>query len=160
MDAKYNITVHAVMEWAKAELEHVGRIAAIENADIQYSYAQSTVNGMMHLRDALFELVENPDYSEKKKDLLKTHDNVVRVIKRLIRDYRVNLDEIKAFNTRHVLKNYNYVKKRTRKLKAVASPVPANRKNKTLRAAKVPAIPAPTQPQIPAKTRIAQSRLH
>jgi hypothetical protein len=33
------------MEWAKSELEHVGRIAAVEDPDIQYSYAQSTVNG-------------------------------------------------------------------------------------------------------------------
>lgn len=121
---KYNVTAHSVMEWAKAELEHVGRIAAVEDPDIQYSYAQSTVNGMLHLRDALFQLVNDVNYAERKNDLLKTHDSVVRVVKHLIREYKVNLDEIKAFNTRQVLGNLNYLKggvyyKKTRKNRRV-----------------------------------------
>ena len=107
---KYNVTAHSVMEWAKGELEHVGRIASVEDPDIQYSYAQSTVNGMLHLRDALFQLVNDPNYAERKSDLLKTHDSVVRVVKQLIKQYKVNLDEIKAFNTRKVLGNLNYLK--------------------------------------------------
>jgi len=107
---KYNTTVQGVMEWAKHELEHVGRIAAVEDPDIQYSYAQSTVNGMMHLRDALFQMVKDPRYSERKADLLNTHNNVVRVIKRLIKDYKVKLSEIKRFNTRKVLSAPNYLK--------------------------------------------------
>ena len=116
---KYNITVQGVMKWANKELQHVGRIAAVEDKDIQYSYAQSTVNGMMHLRDALFQLVKDPKYSNEKRDLLKTHDNVVRVIKRLLKDYKVKLSEIKKFNTRKVLSAPTYLKggsrKRTRK---------------------------------------------
>jgi len=107
---KYNVTAHSVMEWARGELEHVGRIAAVEDPDIQYSYAQSTVNGMLHLRDALFQLVNDPDYAERKSELLKTHDSVVRVVKHLIKHYNVNLDEIKQFNTRKVLGNLNYLK--------------------------------------------------
>jgi len=107
---KYNTTVQGVMEWAKHELEHVGRIAAVEDPDIQYSYAQSTVNGMMHLRDALFQMVKDPRYSERKADLLNTHNNVVRVIKHLIKDYKVKLSEIKKFNTRKVLSAPNYMK--------------------------------------------------
>ena len=107
---KYNATARGVMEWAAGELEHVGRIAAVEDADIQYAYAQSTVNGMLHLRDALLELVNDPDYADKKNDLKKTHDAVIRVIKHLIKDYDVNLEEIKSFNTRHVLSNLSYLK--------------------------------------------------
>lgn len=109
------------MEWANRELEHVGRIAAVEDRDIQYSYAQSTVNGMLHLRDALFQLVNDPNYADKKVDLLKTHANVVRVVKHLIKEYKVNLNEIKRFNTHHVLGNLNYLgsKKRTRRKRKV-----------------------------------------
>ena len=83
---KYESTLQSIIEWANSELEHVGRIAAVEDPDIQYSYAQSTVNGMLHLRDALFQLVNDRRYVERKTDLLKTHDNVVRVIKHLIKD--------------------------------------------------------------------------
>ena len=36
-------------------------------------------------------------------DLLKTHNNVVRVLKQLIKNYKVKLSEIKRFNTRKVL---------------------------------------------------------
>jgi len=103
------------MEWAKHELEHVGRIAAVEDPDIQYSYAQSTVNGMMHLRDALFQMVKDPKYVERKAELLKTHDSVVRVIKHLIKDYKVKVSEIKKFNTRKVLSEPTYLGGRTRK---------------------------------------------
>jgi hypothetical protein len=107
---KYNTTVFSVMEWAKAELEHVGRIVSIEDPDIQYSYAQSTVNGMLHLRDALFQMVNDPKYADRKTDLLKTHDSVIRAVKHLIKDFNVNLNEIKAFNTRKVLGDLSYLK--------------------------------------------------
>ena len=106
---RYNATVKGVMKWAEHELRHVGCIAAVADPDIQYSYAMSTVNGMLHLRDALFELVSDPAYADKKVDLLKLHDQVVRVIKHLIREYSVSLDEIKAFNTHHVLGNLSYL---------------------------------------------------
>jgi len=106
---KYNATAKGVMKWAEHELEHVGRIVGIEDPDIQYSYAQSTVNGMLHLRDALLELVNDPNYATHKVDLQKTHDKVVRVIKHLIKDFNVNLEEIKTFNTHHVLGNLTYL---------------------------------------------------
>jgi len=98
------------MMWAKSELEHVGRITGIKDEDVQYSYALSTVNGMAHLRNALFELVNDPDYANHKKDLLKTHDAVIRVMKHLIKDYSVDLNTIKQFNVRNVLGNLNYLK--------------------------------------------------
>ena len=110
MERKYHATAKGVMKWAESELEHMGRIAAVEDPDLQYSYAQSTVNGMMHLRDALVELVEDPDYADKKTDLLRLHDQVVRALKHLIKDYDVNLENIKKFNTRGVLSGFNYLK--------------------------------------------------
>ena len=97
------------MGWAEGELEHMGRIAAVEDPDLQYSYAMSTVNGMLHLRDALVELVQDPDYKEKREDLQRLHDQVVRAVKHLIKDYDVDLNAIKKFNTRGVLGNLGYL---------------------------------------------------
>jgi hypothetical protein len=109
MEHKYEATARGVMEWAHSELEHVGRIVSVQDPDIQYSYALSTVNGMLHLRQALNELVTDPDYAMHKKDLKKTHDAVVRVIKHLIKDFNINLQTIKDFNTRHVLKDFDFL---------------------------------------------------
>lgn len=113
------MTVHGIMKWAEHELKHVGYLVGVKDPDIQYAYAQSVVNGMLHLRDALFEMVNDPNYENQKSDLLKTHDNVVRAVKHVIKDFHVDLDDIKRFNTRHVLSNLNNLKsdrtRRTRK---------------------------------------------
>ncbi len=109
MEHKYEATARGVMEWAHSELEHVGRIVSVQDPDIQYSYALSTVNGMLHLRQALNELIEDPDYATHKKDLKKTHDSVVRVIKHLVKDFDIDLQTIKNFNTRHVLKDFSFL---------------------------------------------------
>jgi hypothetical protein len=109
MTKDYDITVHSVMGWAKHELHNVGYLIGTKDKDIQYAYAQSVVNGMLHLRDALYQLVTNPAYADKKDDLLKTHDEVVRVIKHLIKDFHVSLEEIKRFNTHHVLSDLSYL---------------------------------------------------
>ena len=104
-----------VLAWAAAELEHVGRIVAVEDKDIQYAYALSTVNGMMHLKKALFELANDKDYSWKKQELLRTHGQVVRALDHLIKDFNINLKSIKMFNTRHIFSNSNYPRGSTRK---------------------------------------------
>ena len=108
---KYEATAKGVMAWAESELEHVGRIASIKDKAIQYSYALSTVNGMAHLRNALFELVNDPAYAHHKVDLLKTHGAVIRVMKHLIREYKVKLQTIKDFNVKHVLGDMSYLNK-------------------------------------------------
>jgi len=64
---------------------------------------------MAHLRDALYQLVMDPAYKEHKTDLLKTHDKVIRVMKHLIKDFKLDLEAIKAFNTRDVLSNLSYL---------------------------------------------------
>jgi len=110
MHHKYQTTLHGVMKWANSELEHVGRITGVEDPDIRYSYAMSTVNGMLHLRQAIFELVQDDAYASQKKDLLKTHDAVIRVIKHLIKDHDIDLDAIKKFNTRGVLHSFAFLK--------------------------------------------------
>ena len=106
---KYDVTVKGVMMWANSELEHVGRIASIKDKDIQYNYAMSTVFGMAHLKDALFELVSDPDYTMHKNDLLKKHDAVIRVMKKLYNDYGLDLNAIRAFNQKKVLSNLKYL---------------------------------------------------
>ena len=107
---KYHATAKSVMEWANSELEHVGRIVACEDPNIQYSYALSTVNGMAHLKDALYELVNDSNYKDKKEDLLRLHSSVIRVMKHLIKDFNIDLNTIKAFNTKGVLSDLSYLK--------------------------------------------------
>lgn len=105
----YDVTARGVMEWAKSELEHVGRIASVKDKDLQYSYAMSTVYGMAHLKDALKQLVDDEDYEHKRADLLKLHDAVVRVMKKLVGDYGINLNAVREFNERGVLSNLGYL---------------------------------------------------
>jgi len=105
---QYHATVRGVLEWANSELEHVGRIVSIEDPDLQYSYALSTVNGMAYLKDALYELVNDPKYSMHKEDLLRVHEAVIRTMKHLVKDFNIDLTAIKAFNTRKVLSNRNF----------------------------------------------------
>ena len=107
---KYDITAKSAMMWAKSELEHVGRIASVKDKKLQYAYAMSTLNGMAHLKDALYELVCDSAYKHHRTDLQKTHDAVIRVMKHLIKDYDLNLDTLRKFNTGRTLSNLGYLK--------------------------------------------------
>lgn len=109
MAHKYEITAKSAMQWAASELEHVGRIASLADPDMQYAYAMSTLNGMAHLKDALYELVIDPEYEHHHIDLQKTHDAVVRTMKHLKATYNLDLDAIRAFNTRGTLSNLGYL---------------------------------------------------
>jgi len=117
---QYHPTVKGVFEWANSELEHVGRIVSVEDPDLQYSYALSTVNGMAYLKDAIYELVNDPKYSRNKEDLLRLHGVVIRAMKHLVKDFKINLNAIKAFNTRKVLsnRNFTYLKNTKRKTRS------------------------------------------
>ena len=97
------------MNWVKSELEHVGRIIAMKDPHLQKSYAMSTLNGMAHLKDALYEAVQDPDNEDHKKQLLRSHDGVIRTMKHLINDFDLDVATIKAFNTEGVLSNLNYL---------------------------------------------------
>jgi len=125
---KYSMTAKGVMCWAKNELEHVGYLIGVKDPDIQYSYAQATVNSMLHLRDALFELVNDPNYKQHKEELLRTHDKVIRVTKHLIKDFHVDLGAIKRFNTRKVLGDLSYLKNSKSKTKTRKTKTRKNRK--------------------------------
>jgi hypothetical protein len=107
---KYHATAKGLMMWANSELEHVGRIAAVEDPDLQYSYAMSTLNGMAHLKDALYEFVTTGPDSHMKDDLKTIHGQVIRVMKRLVKDYNLNVQTIVEFNTKKVLSSLNYLK--------------------------------------------------
>ena len=111
----YDTTFQGVMAWANSELEHIGRIVSLEDPDIAYSYAQSTLYSMAHLKDALFQMVNDNAYEHHKKDLLTVHAKVIRAMKHLIKDFKLDLEAIKAFNTRSVLSNLSYLKNRKSK---------------------------------------------
>ena len=102
-ERKYKLTSMSAMKWAKHELEHIGRIVSVEDPDIQYSYAMSTLYGMLHLRKALTELVNDSAYSVQREDLQRTLDQVVRAIKHLIKDFSLDVNAIRAFNTKKIL---------------------------------------------------------
>ena len=116
---KYHTTVAGVNMWAVAELAHVGRIVAIEDPDVQYAYAQSTVNGMLHLRNAIYELLHDKAYGKHKEDLSRLYGQVNRAITHLVKDFGVDLSVIAAFNSRGVLGNISNVSRKavTRKSK-------------------------------------------
>jgi hypothetical protein len=109
MEHKYKATFKGLMMWANSELEHVGRIVSMEDKDLQYQYALSTVNGMLHLRNALLEMVNDPKYIRHREDVQRTHDKVVRAIKHLIADFNVNIQTIRNFNERNTLGDLSYL---------------------------------------------------
>lgn len=101
--------------WANSELEHVGRIIAVEDPNLQYAYALSTLNGMAHLKDAIFEYISDNPKSHMKNDLLVIHEKVVRVMKHLIKDFDLDISTIEAFNTKGTLSTLNYLRVSRRK---------------------------------------------
>ena len=115
----YDATVEGVTGWARAELWHIGEITGMRDKDLQYSYALSTANSMAHLNDAFEELIADSRYSHHHPDLIKNQAVVVRALKGLVRRYKINVDTIRKFNTRHVLSDLGYlsVKRKTRKNK-------------------------------------------
>ena len=115
----YDATVDGVMGWASAELSHIGDITGMRDKDLRYAYALSTAESMAHLNDAFRELIADPRYSHDHPDLIKHHAVVVRALKGLVRRYKINVDTIRKFNTRHVLSDLSYLngRKKTRKHK-------------------------------------------
>lgn len=103
MDRKYKLTFMSAMKWAEHELNHVGYIVAVEDPDIQYSYAMSTLYGMLHLKKALAEMLNDPAYSTHREDVQRTLDKVSRTVKHLIKDFSLDLNVIQAFNTKKIL---------------------------------------------------------
>ncbi len=112
---RYETTFQSLMMWANSELEHVGRIVSVKDADLQYSYAMSTLNGMAHLKDALYEMLQDPAYKHHHEDVRRTHDAVIRVMKHLRADFNLNLNTIRAFNTRKTLSNLSYLESKRKK---------------------------------------------
>ena len=102
---KYKSTINGVNMWAQSELEHIGRIASVEDPDLQYAYALSTVNGMLHLRNAIYELMEDDAYLNKKNDLSTLYNQVNKALQHLVIEYKVERQTIQQFNTRAVLGN-------------------------------------------------------
>ena len=98
------------MQWAKHELNAIGRIISIEDPDIQYSYAMSTLYGMLHLRNALNELVNDSAYSVQREDLQRTYQEVNRAIKHLIKDFSLDVNTAQIFNTKKVLGSLNNIR--------------------------------------------------
>ena len=100
MTPQYDSTAKGLMMWATSELEHVGRIISMKDKDLQYSYALSTVNGMAHLKDAIFQYVQKHPKSHMRDDLLTIHEKVIR-----------------AFNTRGTLSSFEYLKNGSKRRK-------------------------------------------
>lgn len=126
---KYHASCHDIEMWKDHELAHIGRIASMKDKDLQYSYALSTVNGMMHLRDAIYERFLETKEEDHRKKLQESHDGVVRALQHLIKEYKVNLDTIRTFNERHVLRDFSYLTDIRRPKKVQFTTRKKNRKN-------------------------------
>ena len=107
---RYKITSSSAMHWAKHELNAIGRIISIQDPDIQYSYAMSTLYGMLHLRNALNELINDSAYSVQREDLQRTYQEVNRAIKHLIKDFSLDVNTAQIFNTKKVLGSLNNIR--------------------------------------------------
>ena len=114
MPPSYETTQMGVMAWAKNELEHIGRIASTKNPDLQYSYAQHTVSAMLHLRDAIKQMIRKEKSMGVRNDLQKLYDQVKRALQHLITQYNIKSNAIKKFNTRKVLGPISNIKWGTR----------------------------------------------
>lgn len=121
---KYKMTCMSVMKWAAHELNAVGRIISVKDVDIQYTYAMCTVNSMLHLRKALMDLSEDPIFTQERAALLQTLDEVERVITHLIKDFEVDLNAIRSFNTRKIMGDIS-------KFNTAPPPVRVNNQNTT-----------------------------
>jgi hypothetical protein len=128
MTPQYDSTAKGLMMWATSELEHVGRIISLKDKDLQYSYALSTVNGMAHLKDAIFQYVQKHPKSHMRDDLLTIHEKVIRAMKHLIKDFDVDLETIRAFNTRGTLSSFEYLKNGSKRRYGKNSKTRKNRK--------------------------------
>jgi hypothetical protein len=128
MTPQYDSTAKGLMMWATSELEHVGRIVSLKDKDLQYSYALSTVNGMAHLKDAIFQYVQKHPNSHMRDDLLTIHEKVIRAMKHLIKDFDVDLETIRAFNTRGTLSSFEYLKNGSKRRRGATRKTRKNRK--------------------------------
>jgi hypothetical protein len=128
MTPQYDSTAKGLMMWATSELEHVGRIVSLKDKDLQYSYALSTVNGMAHLKDAIFQYVKKHPHSHMRDDLLTIHEKVIRAMKHLIKDFDVDLETIRAFNTRGTLSSFEYLKNGSKRRRGATRKTRKNRK--------------------------------
>jgi hypothetical protein len=89
-----------------ATYKHPGIVHGERRLD--YFLAPSSM--MAHLKDAIAQYVDQHPRSTMREDLLVLHEKVIRVMKHLISDFGVNLDTIRAFNTRGVLSSMEYLK--------------------------------------------------
>jgi hypothetical protein len=94
MPPSYETTQMGVIAWAKNELEHIGRIASTKNPDLQYSYAQHTVSAMLHLRDAIKQMIRKEKSVGMRNDLRKLYGQVKRALQHLVTQYNVKSNAI------------------------------------------------------------------
>jgi hypothetical protein len=111
------MTAKGLMCWARSELGAVGKIASVEDSAIQKAYAKSTLSGMAHLKDALYEYVTDRSHKGEHmvNDIQITHDQVVRVMKHLMKEYKLTKKNITLRNTEKILGTLRYLD--TRKTK-------------------------------------------
>jgi hypothetical protein len=60
---------------------------------------------MLHLRNAIYELIHDGSYKQHERDLQRLYANVNRAVQHLITEYNVERRTIERFNTRKVLGN-------------------------------------------------------
>jgi hypothetical protein len=124
---QYDITLKNIMMWADEEIKSIGSITALENADLRYSYALSTLNGMAHLKDALDQLIKNKNtVGASKRDLTIKLNQVIRVMKHLMKQYNLDIKAIKTFNVKKVLGSLEYLGDSAAAAPANAAAAPAN----------------------------------
>ena len=85
----YNRTVHGVLHWFKLEVDYAGRIRLINDRDLRYASALSSINGMDQIKDIVARMLDNPEYASYRSYLLYFHNNIVRIMEKLVTEYLI-----------------------------------------------------------------------
>jgi hypothetical protein len=86
----YNRTVHGVLHWFKLELDYAVRIRLINDHDLRYATALSSINGMDQLKDIVARMLDNPEYGSYRSYLLYFHNNIIQIMEKLVTEYLIN----------------------------------------------------------------------
>jgi hypothetical protein len=94
MSRRYNIPMVGLKDWYKDLLNSVGRIASLEDADLQRMYATEAVSDMNHFILALDERSQNVVNSDKKHEIELMKKKIMNAMNHVKNDYDVTPENL------------------------------------------------------------------
>ena len=94
MSRRYNIPMVGLKDWYKDLLNSVGRIASLEDEDLQRMYATEAVSDMKHFILALDERSQNVANSDKKREIELMKKKIMNAMDHVKNDYDVTPENL------------------------------------------------------------------